>query len=165
MDRHPLGPMVFRPLAATDSTLLATATLENLNWSGERFSLLDLETRPEFFHYTLLVPQRGDFGIVAERAGEAAGLVWAQYLPPDDPGYGFLAEDTPEVSVWVKDGWRGRGLGRALLRRAQRGALARSVPRLSLSVEAGNYARKLYRAEGFIDVPGREADGVMVWSP
>jgi hypothetical protein len=32
-------------------------------------------------------------------------------------------------------------------------------------VEAGNYARKLYRAEGFIDVPGREADGVMVWSP
>ncbi|GAB2627771.1 hypothetical protein GCM10009696_36350 [Kocuria himachalensis] len=154
-----------RPLLAADSALLATATLENLNWCRERFTATDLSTRPEFSHYTVVDPQRGDFGWVAEAGKDAVGVVWAQYLPPDNPGYGFLAEDTPEVSLWVRDDWRGQGVGRALLRLVQDDARARGVPRLSLSVEAGNYAKKLYAAEGFVDVPGRAADGVMAWNP
>lgn len=39
------------------------------------------------------------------------------------------------------------------------------MPRISLSVEAGNDAKRLYLAEGLVDVPGRESDGVMVWTP
>ncbi|WP_368823107.1 N-acetyltransferase family protein [Kocuria arenosa] len=145
--------------------MLATATLGNLNWCRERFSATDVRTRPEFSHYTVVDPQRGDFGWVADAGKDAIGVVWAQYLPPDDPGYGFLAEDTPEVSLWVREDRRGRGMGRALLRRVQDDARARGVPRLSLSVEANNHARKLYLVEGFVDVPGRETDGVMAWSP
>ncbi|GAB2603400.1 hypothetical protein GCM10009696_06050 [Kocuria himachalensis] len=102
---------------------------------------------------------------MAEVGKDATGVVWAQYLPPGDPGYGFLAEDTPEVSLWVRGNWRGQGVGRALLRQVQDDARARGVPRLSLSVEAGNYAKKLYLVEGFVDVPGRAADGVMAWNP
>ena len=67
------------------------------------------------------------------------------------------------MSLWVRNDWRGRGLGRALLRQAQDDARVRRVPRMSLSVEADNYAKELYLAEGFVDVPGREADGVMAW--
>jgi GNAT superfamily N-acetyltransferase len=154
----------FRLLRATDGALLTTATLENLNWCRERFSMTDVNTRAEFSHYTFLDPHRGDFGWVAETGTEAVGVVWAQYLPLDDPGYGFLAEDAPEVSLWVREDWRGRGLGTVLLRRMQDEARARGVPRISLSVEAGNYAKRLYRAEGFVEVPGRETDGVMVWT-
>lgn len=160
-----LDDVSFRGLTATERALLTTATLGNLNWCGERFSRADVSARPEFSHYTVLVPRRGDFGRVAEAGDEAIGVVWAQYLPPEDPGYGFLAEDTPEVSLWVRRDRRGRGLGRELLRRLRDDARARRVPRISLSVEADNYARKLYLAEGFVDVPGREADGVMVWTP
>jgi GNAT superfamily N-acetyltransferase len=160
-----LDDVALRELLATERVLLATATLENLNWCGQRFSTTDVSVRPEFAHYTLLDPRRGDFGWVAETGTDAIGVVWAQYLPPDDPGYGFLAEDTPEVSLWVRDDWRGRGLGRALVRRVQEDARARRVPRISLSVEADNHARRLYRAEGFVDVPGHETDGVMAWSP
>jgi GNAT superfamily N-acetyltransferase len=102
---------------------------------------------------------------MAQTGTEAVGVVRAQYLPPDDPGYGFLAEDAPEASLWVRGDWRGRGRGTALLRRMQDEARARRVPRISLSVEAGNDAKRLYLAEGFLDVPGRESDGVMVWTP
>ena len=154
-----------RPLMAAENALLAAATLGNLNWCGQRFIAADVRTRSEFVHYTVVDPQRGDFGWVAEVGKGAIGVVWAQFLPPDDPGYGFLAEDTPEVSLWVRGDWRGRGVGRALLRRVQDDARARGVPRLSLSVEADNYAKKLYAAEGFVDVPGRAADGVMAWNP
>ncbi len=154
-----------RPLMAAENALLAAATLGNLNLCGQRFIAADVRTRSEFAHYTVVDPQRGDFGWVAEVGKGAIGVVWAQFLPPDDPGYGFLAEDTPEVSLWVRGDWRGRGVGRALLRRVQDDARARGVPRLSLSVEADNYAKKLYAAEGFVDVPGRAADGVMAWNP
>lgn len=150
---------------AAESALLAAATLGNLNWCRDRFSATDVSMRPEFSHYTVFDPQRGDFGWVAAAGKEAIGVVWAQYLPPDDPGYGFLAEDTPEVSLWVREDWRGRGLGSALMRRAQDDARARGVSRISLSVEADNYAKKLYLAAGFVDVSGREGGGVMVWSP
>lgn len=160
-----LNDISFRELMAAERALLATATLGNLNWCGQRFSAIDVSTRAEFGHYTVLDPQRGDFGRVAEAGRDAIGVVWAQYLSPDHPGYGFLGEDTPEMSLWVRDDWRGRGLGGALVRRVQEDARVRQVPRISLSVEADNYARKLYLAEGFVDVPGRESDGVMAWTP
>ena len=119
---------------------------------------------PEFRHYTQLIPERGDFGFVAERAGDPIGVVWAQFLPADDRGYGFLDETTPEVSLWVSEHSRRQGVGKMLLRRVQDEAGIRRVARLSLSVEAGNLARTLYISEGFEPVPGREDDGVMVWA-
>src|SRR5690606_38547674 len=110
-----------------------------------------------------LVPERGDVGFVAERGGEAVGVTWAQLLPADDPGYGFIDESTPEVSVWVREDARGRGVGRTLLRRLQQEAVRRGIASLSLSVEAGNRAARLYASLGFTLVTGRETDGVMVW--
>jgi GNAT superfamily N-acetyltransferase len=92
-------------------------------------------------------------------------VVWAQLLPAGDPGYGFVDESTPEVSLWVREDSRGQGVGKVLLRRLQREAIDRRWARLSLSVEAGNQARRLYASEGFEPVAGREADGVMVWHP
>ncbi len=156
------GELTTRPLTASDEPLLVQATLENLNWCGPRFTAYDVSSRPDFHHYTKLVLERGDFGFVAERAAEPIGVAWAQFLPADDPGYGFLDEFTPEISLWARADSRGQGVGKILLRQLQRGASDRSIARLSLSVEAGNYARRLYASEGFVDVAGREADGVMV---
>ena len=155
--------MITRPLKTEDEPLLAHATLGNLNWSEERFTEQDLKSRPEFGHYTQLVLGRGDFGFVAERADEVVGVVWALFLPADDPGYGFLEDSTPEVSLWVREDSRGRGVGTLLLRQLQQEAATRGIARLSLSVEADNHAKRLYASEGFMQVAGREHDGVMVW--
>ena len=152
----------FRPLGAHESRLLEEATLGNMNWCGPRFTAQDVRDRPEFAHYTRLVPQRGDFGVVADGADGAVGVVWALFLPAHDPGYGYVDERTAEISLWVSEDNRRKGVGRALLRHVIDEARARGVPRLSLSVEAGNHAKALYRSEGFSDWPGGQADGVMV---
>jgi GNAT superfamily N-acetyltransferase len=149
---------------AEDEPLLARATLGNLNWSEERFTERDLKSRSEFGHYTQLVLGRGDFGFVAERADEVIGVAWALFLPADDPGYGFLDDATPEVSLWVRADSRGNGVGTLLLRQLQQEAAIRGIARLSLSVEPDNYAKRLYASERFTQVAGREQDGVMVWS-
>jgi hypothetical protein len=108
-----------RPLSTQDEALVAQAMLGNLNWSGEQVTAHDVQTQPQLRHYTELMPQRGDFGIVAEGADEPIGLVWAQYLGAEDPGYGFVDEATPELCLWVAPSSRGFGVGRGLLRALQ----------------------------------------------
>lgn len=147
-----------RPLAATDTELLRTATLANVNWTGEqRFTYHDVDRSPELRHYARLRPERGDFGAVAEQDGVVVGVVWALFLAPPDPGYGFVAEGVPEVSLSVWPGYRGRGTGRALLSHLLEEARTRGLERVALSVEEGNPVLGLYRGVGFVRAPGTAA--------
>ncbi len=150
-----------RPLTVDDGELLRTATLANANWTGEpRFTSRDVDERPDLRHYTVFRAERGDLGFVAETRGLAVGVVWALFLTGDDPGYGFVADGVPELSLSVWSGHRGRGIGGGLLRRALEEARRRGLTRVSLSVEAGNPSVHLYRSVGFSPVPGA-ADGTM----
>ncbi|GAC69420.1 GNAT family N-acetyltransferase [Gordonia soli] len=154
-----------RPLTAADDTLLATATLENLNWAAPRFTVADVLESPEFAKYTQLSLSRGDFGVVAEADGRAVGVAWALALSARDAGYGFVDDRTPEFSLWVHRTHRDRGIGRRLTAGLLAEATLRTC-RVSLSVEAGNSrARHLYESLGFTAVPDRTADGVMLWQP
>ena len=147
-----------RPLTAGDRELLRTATLANVNWSGEqRFTHRDVDERPDLRHYTLFRPGRGDLGFVAETQGLVVGVVWALFLDADDPGYGFVADGVPELRLSVWSGYRGQGTGGELLRQALAEARRRGIGRVGLSVEAGNPSVRLYRSAGFAPVPGAAA--------
>jgi len=84
------------------------------------------------------------------RRGET-GALWSRF-PADDPGYGFVAEDVPELSIAVLAGWRGRGVGSRLLETVAAAAASRGVGAISLSVETTNPARALYASHGFREV-------------
>ncbi|MDC4233298.1 GNAT family N-acetyltransferase [Actinomyces sp. B33] len=144
------------------SELLRRATLGNMNWCAERFTMQDVLSNPELVHYTEFRPSRGDFGVVARTGTEEVGVCWASFLPGTDPGYGFIDGNTPEVSLWVAAALRGQGVGRRLLVALIEGARQRGIEQISLSVESDNYARRLYSSCGFEEVVGREADGVML---
>lgn len=152
------GEVTTRPLTEDDRDLLRTATLANLNWTGEsRVGLRDVDERPDLRHYTEFRPQRGDLGLVAERGGRAVGVVWLLFLHAHDPGYGFVADGVPELSIWVAPDSRGQGVGGALLRAALDQARRWGIARVSLSVEPGNPAVHLYRRSGFRPVAGAAA--------
>ena len=152
-----------RPLSSRDGDALRTATLGNMNWCGERYSREDVLADPAIAHYTVFEPERGDFGFIVVGPSGVVGVAWAQFLGTENPGYGFVAADVPEASLWVAPERRGAGQGRCLLRRLLVESAVRGHNHVSLSVEDGNGARDLYESEGFLAVPGREDDGVMVW--
>lgn len=130
--------------------LLTEATFFNVNWTGEeRVSAAEVAAEPALAHYTQLDRARGDFGLVAEVDGAVVGVVWLLFLDSTDPGYGYVADGVPELSVCVWPGYRGVGLGGLLLDAALSTAREHGHRRISLSVEDGNPARRLYRARGF----------------
>ncbi len=104
-----------------------------------------------------------DAGVIAEDAnGGAVGAAWYRYFSVDEPGFGFVAPTTPEVSIAVVPGLRGAGIGESLLRGLITVAQTSGVRQLSLSVEQDNPARRLYDRMGFISVGSGEGAVTMV---
>ena len=72
----------------------------------------------------------------------------------DMPSTGNMMRGVPsaEFGVSVVDGWRGRGIGRALIEHLERWAAGRGVERMILNVsEANEGAIRLYHSMGYRD--------------
>lgn len=72
-----------------------------------------------------------------------------RFFSGSDPGYGFVDAAVPELSMGVARRWRGRGIGSHLLDALITDAREQGLTSVSLSVEADNYARRLYERVGF----------------
>jgi [ribosomal protein S18]-alanine N-acetyltransferase len=97
----------------------------------------------------------GDGGVVAEAKGQPIGAAWYRRFSRNEPGYGFISEDIPELSIAVVPEMRGRGIGRTLLVRLIEHAQAEALLALSLSVSVRNpVAMRLYESLGFRTVAG-----------
>ncbi len=91
----------------------------------------------------------GDRAVIAIDAGFPVGAAWYRLFPSDAPGYGFLDDRTPELTIAVVPSRRGRGLGRDLLAALLEQARRDGYGAISLSVERDNPALKLYERFGF----------------
>ena len=155
------GPSL-RALQPSDGLLLRIATWLDVNWCGERITLAQVDADPQLAEYCRFRP--GDFGLVSAVGDRETGVVWVKHFPPDRPGYGFVRACVPELSICVLPGYRGAGIGGALLRAAVAGARRRSVVALSLSVEDGNPSRRLYERLGFVPEVSARHPGTMLLS-
>ena len=120
-------------------------------WSGgaERPPLVEARRRPEFSSLLAGWGRPGDVALVAEHAAGRAGAVWCRLWTTEAHSYGFVDLRTPELGLGVTEPFRGRGIGRLLLRSMIDLAARHAFPALSLSVAPTNPARRLYESEGF----------------
>jgi GNAT superfamily N-acetyltransferase len=102
----------------------------------------------------------GDVAVIAHETGNRVGAAWLRRFTADEPGYGFVDERTPELSIAVVPSRRRHGVGQELLDALLERARAAGHPAISLSVEEGSPAVAFYERNGFERV--REGDGGLV---
>jgi GNAT superfamily N-acetyltransferase len=102
----------------------------------------------------------GDTAVIAIEGGFPVGAAWYRVFGGDEPGYGFVDERTPELAIAVVPSKRGHGIGDELLKALIENARTGGYGRLSLSVEPGNPARKLYERHGFAVID----EGAEAWT-
>jgi GNAT superfamily N-acetyltransferase len=148
-------------MAPEDGSLLRAATLLNLNWAHERLDDAQMDADPHLARYYDVDFARGDYGVMASADGEPIGVAWVRYFTADEPGYGFVRLDVPEMAVCVFPGYRGKGVGIRMLDAVLHEARHRLLAEISLSVEEGNPARRLYERFGFTPVEPALQAGTM----
>jgi len=80
----------------------------------------------------------GDTALIAVDDGFPVGAAWYRLFRRDQPGYGFVDEETPELAIAVVPNRRGRGIGDALLKALYERAKQDGHTAVSLAAEREN---------------------------
>ncbi|WP_235019938.1 GNAT family N-acetyltransferase [Ruania rhizosphaerae] len=150
------GPVGVREAGPEDAEFLVDMLLAAINWTGEdRYTRKQILKDKSTSLYVAGWQREGDLGVIAvDLAGPNGlqipiGAAWVRRFPARNPGFGFVSEDVPELSMAVISHHRGRGIGSGLLRALATRLQAAGITRISLSVEHGNPAKSLYERLGF----------------
>jgi GNAT superfamily N-acetyltransferase len=109
------------------------------------------------FRYVQNWGRRGDAGVIAFDGPNIFGAAWYRLFPAAAPGFGFVDEETPELTIAVGPSHRGHGTGGELLEALLERARSDGFPRVSLSAEPGQTG--FYEKHGFREQ--RREDGTV----
>jgi ribosomal protein S18 acetylase RimI-like enzyme len=104
--------------------------------------------------------REGDVAVIAHETGNRVGAAWLRRFKSSEPGYAFIDEQTPELSIAVVPSRRRHGLGQELMDALLEAAREAGHSAVSLSVELDSPAVAFYERNGFERV--RESDGGLV---
>ncbi len=148
----PVGRVTLRLAGRADRAAVNDAFVQAVCWRDEEpartFEQLldDAHFRP----YVGDWGRNGDLGVLAhDERGNVGGAAWLRHFSADAPGYGYIADDVPEISLGLVSSWRNRGIGTRLMLRLHELAAKTDIRRLSLSVEPDNPAIGLYARLGY----------------
>ena len=155
--------MRFRSATAEDADFLVDMLVLAVNWQPERhLTRAQVLADPTLARYIEGWPRPGDLGVVAEYRRKRVGAAWIRFFSADRPGYGYVADETPELNIAVVAQWRGQGVGRALLGEITSRAKSADIGAISLSVERANFAHHLYLSDGYKIVKSEPAADTML---
>ena len=109
------------------------------------------------FRYVQNWGRPGDAGVIASAGPNAYGAAWYRLFPASAPGFAFVDEQTPEVTIAVVPSHRGKGTGGELLEALLERARADGFSQISLSAELGQTG--FYEKYGFKEL--RREDGTV----
>jgi len=145
---------VIRPATADDAPFMwdmlweATAISDEMKALGKATAL----RRPEVAKYLADWGRPGDAGcLYLNDRNEPVGSAWYRIFPRENPGYGFVDDGIPELTIGVLESARGEGAGSAMLEHLLDVARRKGYAAVSLSVDRDNPARRLYERYGFVD--------------
>ena len=108
---------------------------------------LSEDTERPVYRYVSNWGRRGDAGVIALDGPHPYGAAWYRLFTADEPGFGFVDEQTPELTIAVVPSHRGKGAGAELLQALLDRARADGYSAVSLSAMKGQTG--LYERYGF----------------
>ena len=141
---------MLRPVDQQDTRFLRDMVRHAYHW---RMGDPDLPV----YRYVKNWGRRGDAGLVAFDGPNAYGAAWYRLFRSDEPGFGFVDEETPELTIAVVPSHRGHGTGGELLEALLAQARTDGFSRVSLSAELGQTG--FYEKHGFHEL--RREDGTV----
>jgi GNAT superfamily N-acetyltransferase len=105
---------------------------------------LSESTERPVYRYVRNWGRPGDAGVIALEGPHAYGVAWYRLFTEDEPGFGFVDEQTPELTIAVVPSRRGKGAGKELLEALLDRARADGYGAISLSTDpkqVGYYER------------------------
>lgn len=155
--------MIIREMLGKEYPFLEQMLYQSLHVpEGEAPYPQNIIEKPELRKYVEAFGRKHDHCLVAEEKGELVGAAWVRTFSKDDPGYGFVDEDTPELGMAVLEPYRSQGVGTKLLEAMVTHLVSHGYGRVSLSVDGTNPALRLYRRVGFFDVKKVEGTHTML---
>jgi GNAT superfamily N-acetyltransferase len=117
-------------------------------WHVAAFDTFDIS----IYHYVDAWGRTGDTALVATEGGHPVGAAWYRLFPESRPGFGFVDEATPELTVVMIPARQGQGIGQDLVSALVERARGAGYPALSVSVQRGHPDESLLREQGFEQV-------------
>ena len=142
---------------ANDTAFLRDMLRHAYYWRWEEPELRDLPVS----RYVEGWGRPGDRVLVLIEGFQPVGAAWYRLFTEAQPGYGFVDERTPELTIAVVPSRRGRGYGAELLESLLAQAREDGYAGVSLSVEPDNPALHLYERHGFEKIEERGGALVM----
>ena len=96
---------------------------------------LDEDAERPVYRYVQNWGRPGDAGVIALEGPHPAGAAWYRLFSGRAPGFGFVDERTPELTIAVVPSRRGRGTGKELLTALLDRARADGYDAVSLSTD------------------------------
>jgi ribosomal protein S18 acetylase RimI-like enzyme len=152
---------VIRPAGHQDVPFMRDMLQHAYYWRVDRVSE---SGEPPLRRYVERWGRPGDTALIAIQDFQPVGAAWYRLFDQGNQGYGFVDEETPELSIAVVPSRRGSGLGSELLEALLARARADGHGAISLSVEKGSPAIGLYQRHGFEQV-GEDDGGVTMRAP
>jgi GNAT superfamily N-acetyltransferase len=117
-------------------------------WHVAAFDTFDIS----IYHYVDAWGRTGDTALIAADGGHPVGAAWYRLFPESRPGFGFVDEQTPEMTIVVIPSRQGQGIGEQLLGALLERAKEDGYPAVSVSVQRGHHDEELLRQAGFEQV-------------
>ena len=137
---------MIRPGGPQDVPFLRDMLRHAYYWRVDRVS----ETgEPPVRRYVERWGRPGDTALIEIQDFQKVGAAWYRLFTEANAGYGYVDEETPELSIAIVPSRRGSGLGSELLDALLDRARADGYAAISLSVEEGSPAVGLYERHGF----------------
>ena len=106
----------------------------------------------EYHKYIKDFGREGDFALVCDDDGRASGIIWNRMFKEEDKSFGFIDEETPELTLSVLAGYNEQTIGKELLELLFNELKIRGVKQVSVSIAEDHEIFDVYTLVGFEEI-------------